>query len=286
VGDSREWFGMFERFTETTRRVVFVARYEASEYGSQHIDTEHLLLGLMNEDFPLMTAMIGSKISVDAIRQEIEKHIQRRERFSVGIEVPLSAESRRVLKFAAEEADRLAQRHVGTEHMLLALLREKNARAAAILRQYGALESEIRTKLAGNAGNSVPYRATSAPIGSAMATLNSFLVGLKNNASPELADFFAANGQFIDIFGKVWVGQEKIEKEFERLFAPFAKRNTTYRVEKTFSERAEAALASVLWENAVHTDQTASSVLRMTIVLVPEDKEWTIFLAQVVPVTP
>jgi len=156
VGDFTEWFGMSERFTATARRAIFFARYEASEHGSQHIDTEHLLPGLMREDFPLMTTMIGCKISVDAIRQEVEKHIQRRERFSVGIEVPLSAESRRVLKFAAEEADRLVQRHVGTEHMLLVLLREKNARAAAILRQHGARESEIRTKLAGDACNSVP----------------------------------------------------------------------------------------------------------------------------------
>jgi len=233
-----------------------------------------------------MTTMIGCKISVDAIRQEVEKHIQRRERFSVGIEVPLSAESRRVLKFAAEEADRLVQRHVGTEHMLLVLLREKNARAAAILRQHGARESEIRTKLAGNAGNSVPSRATSPPIGSVMSTLNRFLVGVKNNTSPELADFFATDGQSIDIFGHVWAGREKITKEFESLFAPFAKRNATYRIEKTILQRADAALASVLWENAVHTDQTARPILRMTIVLVPREKEWTILLIQVVPVIP
>jgi ketosteroid isomerase-like protein len=296
VDDSTEWFGMFERFTETTRRVIFFARYEASEYGSRHIDTEHLLLGLMREDFPLMSSMIGSNISVDKIRQEIEKIIERGQRFSVGIEVPLSTGSRRVLKFAGEEADRFAQRQVGTEHMLLALLREKNARAAAILRQCGAREAEIRLKLAGNASpyreatqladGTLFYRLPSPPIGSAILTLNSFLVDLKNNTSPELADFFATDSQFIDIFGKVWVGQEKIKKEFERLFAPFAKKNTTYRIEKTISERTEAALASVLWENAVHTDQTARSVLRMTVVLVPEGKEWTLFLAQVVPVIP
>jgi hypothetical protein len=273
---------MFERFTETTRRVIFFARYEASEYGSQHIETEHLLLGLLREDFPLMIAMLGSTISVDAIRQEIEKHIQRGERFSVAIEVPLSAESTRVLRFAGEEADRLGQRNVGTEHMLLGLLREKNARAAAVLQQYGAREGEIRLKLAG----SLFYRIPSPPTGSAMLTLNGFLVGLKNNTSPELADFFAANGQFIDIFGKVWIGQENIKKEFERLFAPFAKKNTTHRIEETISERAEAVLTSVLWENAVHTEQTARSVLRMTVVLVPEGKEWTIFLAQVVQVIP
>jgi outer membrane receptor for Fe3+-dicitrate len=61
----------------------------------------------MREDFPLMSSMIGSNISVDKIRQEIEKNIERGQRFSVGIEVPLSAESNHVLKFAGEEADRL-----------------------------------------------------------------------------------------------------------------------------------------------------------------------------------
>jgi ATP-dependent Clp protease ATP-binding subunit ClpC len=234
VADSAEWFGMFERFTETARRVIFFARYEASEYGSQHIDTEHLLLGLMREDFPLMSSMIGSNISVDKIRQEIEKNIERGQRFSFGIEVPLSAESNHVLKFAGEEADRLGQRNVATDHMLLGLVREKKARAAAILQQYGAREGEIRLKLAGNASSyreatqlpdgTLFYRVPPPPTGSAMLALNNFLVDLKNNPSPELADFFATNGQFIDIFGKVWLGQEKIKKEFEKLFAPFAKK--------------------------------------------------------------
>ncbi len=146
-----------------------------------------------------MSSMIGANISVDKIRQEIEKNIERGQRFSVGIEVPLSTGSRRVLKFAGEEADRFAQRHVGTEHMLLALLREKNARAAAVLRQCGAREAEIRLKLAGNASpyreatqladGTLFYRIPSPPIGSAILTLNSFLVGLKNNTSPELAIF-------------------------------------------------------------------------------------------------
>ena len=84
----------------------------------------------------------------------------------------------------------------------------------------------------------------------------------------------------------MWFGREEIKTAFERLFAPYAKKNTTYRVERTLSERPEAVLASILWENAVHTDQTSRSVLRMTILLVPEGQEWSIFLAQVVPVIP
>ena len=60
---------MFERYTEKARRVVLFARFEASQYGSQYIDTEHLLLGLMRENFPLMSNMIGYGISSDGIRK-------------------------------------------------------------------------------------------------------------------------------------------------------------------------------------------------------------------------
>jgi uncharacterized protein (TIGR02246 family) len=286
---------MFERYTEKARRVIFFARYDASQYGSHYIDTEHLLLGLMRENFPLISHMIGSGISADAIRQEIEKQIQRGERFSTAVEVPLSAESKRVLKFAAEEAERLAERHVDTTHLLLGLLREESTLAAAILRQHGAHLAEIRLKLAGSASvyrepwgpaGSPRFYGAQGPMGRAMILLSSFLSGLKSGASPELADFFAEDGQFIDTSGRIWFGRDEIKKELERLFAVFSKKNTSYRIEKAISERQEAVLVSVLWENALHTEQTPRSLLRMTVVLVPEGDEWTIFLIQIAPVAP
>jgi len=282
---------MFERYTEKARRAIFFAHYDASQYGSYYIDTEHLLLGLMRENFPLLSNMMGSGISAHAIQQEIEKQIQRGERFSTAVEVPLSVESKRVLNFAAEEAERLGQRHVGTEYLLLGLLREENALAAVTLRRHGAHLAEIRLKLAGNASR---YREPTTPAGThysyplaskpAMDAVSSFLSGLKSKTSPDLADFFADNGQFIDASGKIWFGREEIKKEFERLLAAFSKKNTSYRIEKTISERQAAVLVSVLWENAVHTEQTPRSVIRMTILLVPEDEEWAIFLMQIAPV--
>jgi ATP-dependent Clp protease ATP-binding subunit ClpC len=63
---------MFERYTEKARRAIFFARYDASQYGSYYIDTEHILLGLMRENFPLLSNMMGSGISAHAIQQEIE----------------------------------------------------------------------------------------------------------------------------------------------------------------------------------------------------------------------
>src|SRR5260370_4782565 len=148
--------------------------------------------------------MMGSGISAHAIQQEIEKQIQRGERFSTAAEVPLSIESKRVLNYAAEEAERLGQRHVGTEHLLLGLLREENALAAVILRRHGAHLAEIRLKLVGNAsryrepttpaGSPYSYQAASQPARSAMDAVSGFLPGLKNKTSPELAAFSPANG--------------------------------------------------------------------------------------------
>ena len=83
---------MFERFTEKARRVIFFARYEASQYGSMTIETEHLLLGLFREDQTLARKFLGEKGGAQSLREEIESQITRGERISTSVEVPLSAE--------------------------------------------------------------------------------------------------------------------------------------------------------------------------------------------------
>lgn len=76
---------MFERYTEKARRVIFFARYEASQYGSSYIETEHLLLGLLRGDQVLTRTFLGqSNIQVE-IRAEIERHITRRERIPTSV---------------------------------------------------------------------------------------------------------------------------------------------------------------------------------------------------------
>ena len=99
---------MFERYTEKARRVIFFARYEASQYGSPFIETEHLLLGLLREDKALANRFLRTHGSIESIRKEIESRITVRERISTSVEVPLSQECKRILTFAAEEAERWA----------------------------------------------------------------------------------------------------------------------------------------------------------------------------------
>ena len=99
---------MFERYTERARRVLFFARYEASQLGSMSIETEHLLLGLIREGKGLTSRIFArSHLSLENIRKEIEGRTVFREKVSTSVEMPLSAETKRVLQCAAEEADRL-----------------------------------------------------------------------------------------------------------------------------------------------------------------------------------
>ena len=147
---------MFERYTEKARRVIFFARYEASQYGSPYIETEHLLLGLMREDKALANRFLRSHGSIESIRKEIEQRITIRERISTSVEVPLSQESKRILNFATEEAERLGHKHVGTEHLLLGILREEKCFGAEILQERGLRLSTLREELARSAGEKAP----------------------------------------------------------------------------------------------------------------------------------
>ena len=139
---------MFERYTEKARRVIFFARYEASQFGSPYIETEHLLLGLLREDKALTNRFLRQHSSVESIRKQIEGHTTIREKVSTSVDLPLSNECKRVLAYAAEEAERLGHKHIGTEHLLLGLLREEKCFAAEILHERGLRLANVRDELA------------------------------------------------------------------------------------------------------------------------------------------
>ena len=139
---------MFERYTEKARRVIFFSRYEASQFGSPFIETEHLLLGLLREDKALTNRFLRSHASFESIRKRIEGRTPIREKVSTTVDLPLSQECKRVLAYAAEEAERLSNRHIGSEHLLLGVLREEKCFAAEILNERGIRLSSVREELA------------------------------------------------------------------------------------------------------------------------------------------
>ncbi len=136
---------MFERYTERARRVLFFARYEASQLGSISIETEHLLLGLIREGKGLTSRIFArSHLSLEGIRKDIEGRTVFREKVSTSVEIPFSGETKRVLQYAAEEADRLLHNYIGTEHLLLGILREERSVAATILNEKGMRLNTVR----------------------------------------------------------------------------------------------------------------------------------------------
>jgi ATP-dependent Clp protease ATP-binding subunit ClpC len=151
---------VFERYTEKARRVIFFARYEATQYGSPYIETEHLLLGLLREDKALANRFLRTHGVIESIRKEIESRITIRDRISTSVEVPLSAECKRVLNYAAEEAERLNHKHIGTEHLLLGILREEKSFGAELLQERGLRLSTLREEVARSTTEKVPVSRT------------------------------------------------------------------------------------------------------------------------------
>ncbi len=142
---------MFEKYTEKARRVIFFARYETSQLGARRIETEHVLLGLLREAKALSSRFFPhAEAALEAIRRQIEGRTVARDKVSTSVELPLSDESKRVLTYAAEEADRLMCNYIGTEHILLGLLREEKSLAAEILYENGLRLSRVREELAGS----------------------------------------------------------------------------------------------------------------------------------------
>jgi ATP-dependent Clp protease ATP-binding subunit ClpC len=154
---------MFERYTEKARRVIFFARYEASQFGSPYIETEHMLLGILREDKALTNRFLRTHSSVESIRKQIEAHTTIREKVSTSVDLPLRNECKRVLAYAAEEADQLAHKHLGTEHLLLGLLREENSFAANILKERGVQLASVREGLAEAATGAAQQPPTTTP---------------------------------------------------------------------------------------------------------------------------
>ena len=138
---------MFERYTGQARECIFWARFEAARSGSSFIETEHLLLGVFEVDRGLADVLlVGSADAIAAIRAQAGVP-ERSEPEDPKKDLPLSHECKRVLAYGAEEGERMGARHIGTEHLVLGLLREQDCRAAQILRDRGLEIRGVRERI-------------------------------------------------------------------------------------------------------------------------------------------
>ncbi len=129
---------MFEKYTEKAKKVLFLARYEASQMGSKVIGSEHLLLGLIKEGDELVRDLFTrSNVNLDLLRAELEARGPSGEKQATPIEIPFSEETKKILACAEEEAERLLHPYVSDEHILLGLLRVEDSAAGRMLSEKG-----------------------------------------------------------------------------------------------------------------------------------------------------
>ncbi|MCK4304061.1 MAG: ATP-dependent Clp protease ATP-binding subunit [Candidatus Eisenbacteria sp.] len=152
---------MHDKFTERVRKVIFLAREEASRLQHDSIGTEHLLLGLLREGEGIAATVLGNLgLDLDAIRQGVENMVAHMGGTLTIGEIPFTANARRVLELAVDEARQMGHNYVGTEHLLLGLIREGEGVAAKVLLDMAVDRKKIREEtlklLGGHPGSPQP----------------------------------------------------------------------------------------------------------------------------------
>jgi ATP-dependent Clp protease ATP-binding subunit ClpC len=138
---------MFERFTDRARRVVVLAQEESRRLDHNYIGTEHILLGLIREGEGIAAKTLESlEISLEAVRQKVEDIIGHGKKTPSG-HIPFTPRSKKVLELSLRESLELGHDYIGTEHVLLGLIREGEGVAARVLRDLGAQLTAVRERV-------------------------------------------------------------------------------------------------------------------------------------------
>ncbi|MBU4140791.1 MAG: ATP-dependent Clp protease ATP-binding subunit [Candidatus Omnitrophica bacterium] len=157
---------MFNRFTERARKVIILAKEEARRFNHDYIGTEHILLGLIREGEGVASAILQNMgLSLDKIRLEIEKLVQPGPATVVSGDVPFTPRAKRVIELSMEEARQLGHNYIGTEHLLLGLLREGEGVAAQVLLGLGLDLNKLRSEVMELLGQGIPGQGPAAAAG-------------------------------------------------------------------------------------------------------------------------
>ena len=158
---------MFERFTDRARRVVVLAQEEARMLNHNYIGTEHILLGLIHEGKGVAAKSLESLgISLEAVRSQVEELIGRGTSGPTG-HIPFTPRAKKVLELSLREALQLGHNYIGTEHILLGVIREGEGVAAQVLVKLGAdlnrTRTEVLSLLSGHTGGEIPAEERTTP---------------------------------------------------------------------------------------------------------------------------
>src|SRR5689334_755820 len=153
---------MYERFTDRARKVMQLANQEAQRFNHEYIGTEHILLGLVKEGSGVAANVLKNlDIDLKKIRSEVEKVVQHGRQLDQAVmgRIPQTPRAKKVIEYAIEEARGLRHNYVGTEHLLLGLIRESEGVAAQVLTNLGLTRDRIRAEVMNLLGQTAPDRA-------------------------------------------------------------------------------------------------------------------------------
>lgn len=198
---------MFERFTEKAIKVIMLAQEEARRLGHNFVGTEQILLGLIGEGTGVAAKVLKSMgVNLKDARIEVEKIIGRGSGF-VAVEIPFTPRAKRVLELSLEEARQLGHNYIGTEHLLLGLIREGEGVAARVLENLGVDLSKVRTQVIRMLGETAEVTAGGSQGRTKTPTLDEFGANLTQ---------MAAEGKLDPVVGR--------QKEIERVIQILGRR--------------------------------------------------------------
>jgi ATP-dependent Clp protease ATP-binding subunit ClpC len=174
---------MFERFTEKAIKVIMLAQEEARRLGHNFVGTEQILLGLIGEGTGIGPKVLKAMgVNLKDARQEVEKIIGRGSGF-VAVEIPFTPRAKRVLELSLEEARQLGHNYIGTEHLLLGLIREGEGVAARVLENLGVDLSKVRSQIIRSLGDNTEVASSNNANRSKTPTLEEFGTNLTQKAT-------------------------------------------------------------------------------------------------------
>src|SRR6187401_268981 len=148
---------MFERFTDRARKVMALANQEAQRFNHEYIGTEHMLLGLVREGTGVgATVLKNLGIDLRQVGLEVEKLVKSGPDMVTMGKLPQTPRAKKVIEYAIEEARNLGHNYVGTEHLLLGLLREQEGVAAQVLMNLGLKLEDVREEVLNLLGHNMP----------------------------------------------------------------------------------------------------------------------------------
>ncbi len=208
---------MFDRFTERARKVIILAKEEAKRFNHDYIGTEHILLGLIKEGESVAAAVLQNLgLSLDTIRLEVEKLVQFGPSTIVSGDIPFTPKAKKVIELAMDEARRLGHNYIGTEHLLLGLIKEGEGVASHVLMNVGLDLNKVRAEVIKLLGSTTPTG------GSGGISQASSATGRSKTKTPALDSFgrdlsqLARDGKLDPVVGR--------EEEIERVIQILARR--------------------------------------------------------------